>query len=69
MEGYALMYKWELVMRRYGRGLEVWAGWVTGGDRVTGEGWARLFRLFVDRLFRHREPDALLLRVLERGEV
>eukprot|EP00964_Phaeocystis_antarctica_P035735 scaffold20432_cov70-Phaeocystis_antarctica.AAC.2 len=40
-----------------------------GGNRVTGEGWSRLFRLFVDRLFRHHEPDALLLRVLERGEV
>ena len=70
MEGDALMKKRALKMRRTGgRGLEVWIGWGKGGNRVTGDGWARLFRLFVDRLFRHHEPDALLLRVLERGEV
>ena len=63
------MYNWELEMRRYcacSRCGEGGAGVVTG---VTGEGWARLFRLSVDRFLRHHEPDALLLRVLERGGV
>ena len=39
-----------------------------GGDRVTGTASARLFRHFVDCLFRHHEPGALLLRVMESGE-
>ena len=43
--------------------------WASGAGQVTGAASARLLRLFVDCCFRHHEPGALLLKVMERGEV
>eukprot|EP00964_Phaeocystis_antarctica_P048477 scaffold28071_cov67-Phaeocystis_antarctica.AAC.2 len=76
MEGDALMYKRALKMRRYGLGLEVWAGWGGGGNRATGEGQdvsrkrhrrrvaaaAHLRHLFLDSCHSH----FLLRRLLHR---
>ena len=38
------------------------------GDRVTGAASVRLLRPFVDCFLCHHEPEALLLRVLERRD-
>ena len=45
------MYKRALKMRRYGRGLEVWAAWGGGGNRATGEGCGRACSVFLLTIF------------------
>ena len=60
------MRRWELNMRRDGQGSRMVRRDGQEGERERVADWSsvRLLGSFADRLLRHRQPHALLLRVL-----
>ena len=60
------MRRWELNMRRDGQGSRMVRrdGQEGERERVADSSSVRLLGSFADRLLRHRQPHALLLRVL-----